>query len=415
MQQQEDFGKHIFRVKLLGGFSLSDGEHAVCDSINRTKRLWSLLEYLIVFRKREVSQSDLVKVLWAGADCENPSGALKNLVYRLRIIFEQYALRNARDIIVFQNGSYRLNGELPFVVDIEEFERLAILGRDLSMPNDKRAEYYSRALSYHEGEFLPNSNCEIWTVALRERMKALYLECVYFMCTFLGRHKKYSEMHDLCAAAAALYPFEERVQKYMIYALSKGNRSQEALERYRHVTDLFYRELGVKPSASMQQLYLEIIKSLNPEESDLSSIKMQLHETLRTQSAYYCEYEVFKNIYRIQMRSKERTGLSFFIALITALVEPPQGLDPARLGMMMDSLLQSAQGSLRSGDIVARYSQTQYVLMLGALTYENGMAVLRRIEKKFKADRRFHFLDLKCELQPVEAAMDMDAQGEGET
>lgn len=40
-----------------------------------------------------------------------------------------------------------------------------------------------------------------------------------------------------------------------------GNQ-QRAMAHYEHVTNLFYRELGVKPSERLRNLYREIIKNV---------------------------------------------------------------------------------------------------------------------------------------------------------
>ena len=47
-------------------------------------QLWNLLGYLIVFRRREIPHYELIKMLWPEDDIDNPSNALKNLIYRIR-------------------------------------------------------------------------------------------------------------------------------------------------------------------------------------------------------------------------------------------------------------------------------------------------------------------------------------------
>lgn len=80
---------------------------------------------------------------------------------------------------------------------------------------------------------------------------------------------------------------------------------------------MFYSELGVKVSDSITNLYREITKSVSNVEADLRIIEQQLHESEAVPGAFFCDYEVFRNIYRIQSRSILRTGQSFMLALLT--------------------------------------------------------------------------------------------------
>ncbi len=46
----------LIRVAMLGGFRLEAGGKSVQDTDARTHQLWHLIEYLIAFRRREISQ-----------------------------------------------------------------------------------------------------------------------------------------------------------------------------------------------------------------------------------------------------------------------------------------------------------------------------------------------------------------------
>lgn len=67
---------------------------------------------------------ELVDVLWHNDEIDNPSSALKNLVYRVRTILVSHGIPGAKNIILCQRGTYSWNNALTTTVDIEEFERL---------------------------------------------------------------------------------------------------------------------------------------------------------------------------------------------------------------------------------------------------------------------------------------------------
>jgi len=92
---------------MFGGFEISADGQTVRDTLNRTHQLWYLIEYLIISRNREVSLKDISDVLWPYGGVDNPRGALKNIVYRIRTMFEQHGLPYAKEMIIFKSGTYR--------------------------------------------------------------------------------------------------------------------------------------------------------------------------------------------------------------------------------------------------------------------------------------------------------------------
>lgn len=47
--------KPMIYVQTLGGFSIKTGDLQINDNRNQSKKPWALLEYLIVFQKKEIS------------------------------------------------------------------------------------------------------------------------------------------------------------------------------------------------------------------------------------------------------------------------------------------------------------------------------------------------------------------------
>ena len=109
------------QVKMFGGFSLSSEGIAIDDRGSRQRQLWNLLEYLIASRRKTVSQEELISVLWPDDSAENPSSALKNLVYRARNLLKEKGFSFAKESIVMIGGTYAWNKNLDCVVDVEEF------------------------------------------------------------------------------------------------------------------------------------------------------------------------------------------------------------------------------------------------------------------------------------------------------
>ena len=67
----------------------------------------------------------------------------------------------------------------------------------------------------------------------------------------------------------------------------------------------------------------------------------------------------------------------------------------------MKRLLDAINASLRRGDVVAKYSGAQYVILLPDITYEDGSMVMERIIKQYYHANRRSVLRMKYKLEQI--------------
>ena len=113
-----------------------------------------------------------------------------------------------------------------------------------------------------------------------------------------------------------------------------------------------------------------------------------------------CEFEFFRVLYRSVARSMERSGLTAHIVLLSMTGD---GGDVSRrkIDGAMDKVEEQIRLSLRKGDVAARCSASQYVILLQQANYENSIMVCNRIKKAFC--RRYPHSEavLNWEVQPI--------------
>ena len=124
MGGKQDIRKNSFLIKMFGKFSIQYGDRIITDDIGRVKKVWMLIEYLIANREKAVSQEKLIEVLWSEEECENPTGALKNLVYRARNVLKKLGETVGHEAIQYVRNTYAWNNQIPCHVDVEEFEKM---------------------------------------------------------------------------------------------------------------------------------------------------------------------------------------------------------------------------------------------------------------------------------------------------
>ena len=392
------------QIKMLGEFSITINGNQLTNLKGRTKRVWMLIQYLIANRHKENSTEKLVEVLWPDNQCNDPLNALKNLVYRARELLKGLSGNDKAEYIQYIHNTYSWNNSYSCLIDTEQFTEFYRRGSDVSKTQEERVEAFKDALQLYCGEFLPKSAYSNWVISASAYYANLYNQCVLRCCGLLIDLRRFDEVTQICENALIYSPLEESIHKMLLFGyLSTGQRNK-ALDHYNHVIDLFYRELGVDISESMRALYKQLVNSINNVEMDLGVIKNDLKEASAVEGAYYCDYDIFKSIYRIQARSVARTGSSVFIVLFTI-----SGLDgelpkPRVAKLASERLKATIMDSLRKGDTVASYSATQFIVMLPLISYENAEMVVDRILQKFRFRYRRDNVKISTRINALDSA-----------
>ena len=390
-------------VSMLGGLRLEVEGKVLTDQVNRSQKLWNVLCYLLLHRDRDVTQAELVELLWPGENSSNPINALKTLLYRVRSLLEPMFPDGVAPILS-KRGAYCWNPAVDCQLDIDRFDALYARAGQSGLSDAARLECFQALARLYRGDFLPKQSGNLWVVPLSARYHARYLDVVKRCAALLEKAGRFEEMTALCARASALDELDEELHILIVRSLIHQGKETEALEAYEKATDLLYRNLGVTPSEELRALYSAIMDTEESLETDLAVIQAGLKETAKRPGAFVCEYGFFREAYRLEARRAERNGTCVHLALIT--VSLPGGGMP-ELGMLnttMDQLLDILVRSLRRGDVVSRYSGAQYVVMLPAANYEDATMVMQRVVNAFYRQHRRNFLKLSCRVRELELA-----------
>ena len=390
----------IIKIRMLGEFTITVGEKSISDQNNHSKKIWNLLEYLIIHRNKEVSQNELIELLWPDEGGSNPIGALKTLVHRTRALLK--TLEYGEEQLVLQRrGTYSWNSELPCIVDTDEFERLYKEGNSTE-DKTEQLKKYNQAFTLYKGDFLPKTNLEAWALPITAYYHSIYLKLVHDLIHLLENTGEYRKITEICRETIFIDQYDEHLHYHLILSLYKTGNQRAAIQQYSATTDLLFSKFGVTPSDELKLLYREILKTRKDIETDLETIKSNLKEKEKQNGAFLCEYEFFKDIYRLEARAAERTGNSIYLCLITILTVSGNSPELSLLNKAMEQLKYTIMGSLRTSDIFSRYSVSQYVLMLPTTSYETGEMVLKRIVKAFTKLNKNRRIILNYKLQPLD-------------
>lgn len=183
----------------------------------------------------------------------------------------------------------------------------------------------------------------------------------------------------LCTRALELDPYEERLYLEKIVALETLGRHEEAQDLARRGSAMGCLHHTIEPGRA-GSAYRQMRQADRNMESEVSKLLSALPDTENT-GACICDFETFKEIYRVQRGVQARYGLQVFLAILT--VAPSQNTDAAETALMVEQLGDLIHMNLRQCDVAARYTDMQYVVMLSGSTAESGTGPMERIKAAF--------------------------------
>ena len=112
-------------IQMFGEFHMKNDYHQFIPSSSKGTQVTTLITYLIANKDVEISKDKLVDILWPEEEIANPTGALRNLVYRARQELALFFPVSHANCILFKRNAYMWNKAVDCVTDIDRFESLS--------------------------------------------------------------------------------------------------------------------------------------------------------------------------------------------------------------------------------------------------------------------------------------------------
>lgn len=392
-------------VCFFGNFSVTMQGVLINDSASRARQPWNLLQILMVHRNQPLSRQQLLDALWPDGASDQPGKALKNLVYRVRSSFAMKNVAFAQDIILYQGGSYMLNNDLDWWFDFEQAEQLMenALSAEakIQYDDDQRIESMLSAIRLYKGDFLSEQIYEDWVLPYHTYFRSRFLDCLQTVLEMLRQKNRDEDIEFVCNQAIGIEPFEEWLHLEYLQALARQEKKAIALEHYNKMSEMFYREMGVSPNEDLKTLYRQLSAGVQSTVTDLDTIKDILGEHEFTNDAFYCDFEVFRSLYRLEARTAQRAGQGVFLVLLTLTEDGSEIQEDEKMNDCMSKLLECVNTCLRRGDVVCRFSLCQYILLLPTITLENARAVMDRLQEHMRQLCSHEGIHLQIKIQTV--------------
>ena len=257
-------------ITMFGQFSISYRGKRLCENEYRGSKMISLLEYLISQRGREITQNELIDLLWS--DSKNPANALKTLVHRTRAMLDQS---------------------------------------------------------------------------------------------------------------------DEKMHANLIRAFVAMGDYERAAKQYDYIRAYLMEQYGAAPGAHLTELYELTVKPRNDVQNNLDAVIGDLtgDDSKEQKGVFYCQYEIFKYIFRLYKRESQRIESKLSICLVSAVDSSKNSF--------------SINNSLRMRDVYTRYSRSQYLLLLLDADKSSFDGIEERIMTRFRRSKTMDSVNVKFDFKEI--------------
>lgn len=228
-------------VALLNGFELRYGAEVVPLPLSEQRVL-----AFVALQEHAVLRRYVACTLWLDSTEEHATSSLRSALWRLR--------RSGHDLLEVMGPRLRLGRDVS--VDVREATEWSRRLLDGAVDETAARE----ADGYLFGELLPDWY-EDWVLLERERLRELRAYAFEAHCERLTAEGRYADAMQAAQAVLKLEPLRESAHRRLIRIhLAEGNQS-EAIRHYQLYRRLLQRELGLSPTAQMNQLISPLVKS----------------------------------------------------------------------------------------------------------------------------------------------------------
>ncbi len=393
----------VLEIMTLGQFMVRRGSDIISGENKRSYRIWELCKYFITKRDKPTYSETIMEDLWPDRDYTDAKQALRTQIYRLRMLLDKKDTPEDNSCIIFSGGAYALNKNTDYWLDAQEFESLYNEAVHITQKDPNSAiEKYQQAARLYKGDYLPEISYAEWVIPVRNYYNHLYIQLVLDLTTLLHDQGRNEEIIEVLENAFLIEFFEEEFHFRYLRALIAAGRSRQAQSHYEYTSSVFYREMGIEMSSSMRDLYRNILFQNNSVNRDLHLVQNSLYDIPESNVAFLCTSDVFRYLYNLEVRRNERTGQSVFLGMLTLSWPNWENEDLVQMRNDMNCLEETLLNSLRKGDVVCRWNESQYLILLPEITLENTDLVMRRIKFNFRRFSSNQQVDIDSSVKAVQ-------------
>lgn len=369
----------IIRIHTFGRFDVVHADGSINNSGDRSKKTWSLLKYMIANKDKRVTIENIVDDLFPSEEYHDPSNTIKNLVHRLRKIL-QYQDGGKMQPIIFQKGGYCLNRTKCIYLDTDEFESVSDEAYVLEKVDPLRAiSLFAKGQEIYKGDFLKEDSDLNWLMPARLYYRRLYLKNCLKHMSLLRHFKEYEEITRVGANAMRVEEFEEDIHAMFMEALLRLEKYHQVAKHFLYLSKLFKEVYHITPSKHITNLYYLALEAqpILDNDNDFSPGDI----VLKSGGALLCDQKTFKQILKLDLNRNNRIKKDTHLIRVISHSANSEQLNANMINSKMIYIQRILADALRSGDVIARWNDNTFFILLGGADEEGTNIGYVRIKK----------------------------------
>lgn len=238
----------FLRVRTMGHPVVECNGREIPPSAWRTARA-SELFFLLLFGPRR--KEEICLLFWPDSSAVAARTNFHTVLGRLRDAVGKTA-------VVFSDGLYRLNPEVPLECDAFEFERIVNRARSLPYYDARAEDLWRRASALYRGEFLASVD-SLWAVARRQDYREMALEARVGLGRCAQARGDHRAAVERLVEAIALDPLNEEAYRALMTSYAALGEKARVRETYDRLCAVLDEELGAEPSETTAELARQLL------------------------------------------------------------------------------------------------------------------------------------------------------------
>jgi len=372
-----------YYIKWLGGLEIFFDDEVSLKFKSKKSQIKDLLGILLFMADSNLTDEQIIKMIWPKGNIENGQGALKNLVYLTRKSLK--VLSQEDTFIIRKNGRYIWNPKLKYSMDtdiVDEYYKILI---SVNTKEALKLEMGRNIIDMYQGKISENYSSGSWWFPVDQYFNMIYINAVRIVCKILEEKNDriyYKEIIEIAMKATKNDIENVALYTYIFRALKALGDKKSICDYYEALSSLLQERLSEGFCDEIKNIYTWATITPDYTFTDLSKLIDNLRENSSLEEikgSYYCDRDTFKNIFHFVMRNKLRERKDVVLILVTLKNYKTVKLDAS----IMIELKNIISKSLRRNDLFVKYSVNQYLILPYKCKKESAEKIKIRLEESF--------------------------------
>ncbi|MBI4674348.1 MAG: hypothetical protein HY741_22115 [Chloroflexi bacterium] len=244
--------KLLLQIFLLGEFRVVTRARDLDSHAWRLLRAQQLVKMLALAPQHRLTVDVILETLWHGHAPQAARHSLHQAISVTRALLSATQTDRA-SFLLWENDWIVLCRNDQVWTDVEAFQTAAETAR-----RTRTMEAYQAALSFYQGELLPDDRYAEWVLRQREALRELALSLSVELAALYERAYQETDARTLLERVVADDPLREDAHRALLRLYLRNGQRHKALRLFETLRANLQRELNVEPEAATQQIYARV-------------------------------------------------------------------------------------------------------------------------------------------------------------